>query len=136
MRETPRPEAAVVVRRDREVLLVRRAAGPFAGRWGLPARYQELDEAIETTAVREVREATGLVVRLRGILDVVMDTDDPREPATQIVYTGEETDGELVPGPDCAEVGFFTLGDLPEGATRASHLRLLERLKTGLERTW
>lgn len=134
--ENPVPAAAVAVRRGRQVLLCRRAIEPFRGSWTLPAGYQEVDEAIETTAVREVREETGLVVKLTGLLDVLTTTDDPRKPAILVVYEAEEVEGELLPGSDADEVAFHPLDALPQPVGFSNHRRILERLSRGGDRRW
>jgi ADP-ribose pyrophosphatase YjhB (NUDIX family) len=134
--ENPVPAAAVVVRREGQVLLCRRCIDPYRGSWTLPAGYQEVDETIETTAVREVREETGLVVRLTALLDVMTTTDDPRKPAILVVYEAEEVEGELLPGTDADEVGFHVLEQLPEPLGFANHRRILERLRRKEVRAW
>ncbi len=134
--ENPVPAAAVVVRRPGEVLLCRRAIEPFAGTWTLPAGYQEVDETIESTAVREVREETGLVVRLTGLLDVLTTDDDPRKPAILVVYEAVEVDGELQPGDDAREAAFHRLDELPEPVGFRNHRLVLQRLRRGESRTW
>ena len=134
--ENPVPAAAVAVRRGRSVLLCRRAIEPYRGSWTLPAGYQEVDETIETTAVREVREETGLVVRLTGLLDVLTTTDDPRKPAILVVYEAEEVEGELLPGSDADEVAFHALDTLPRDVGFNNHRRVLERLSRGATRRW
>lgn len=134
--ENPVPAAAVVVRRGAEVLLCRRAIPPAEGRWGLPAGYQEVDETPELTAVREVREETGLVVRLTGLLDVLSTPDDPRKPSILVVYTGEEVGGELQPGDDCNEVAFFALDALPRELAFHNDRVVLQRLRSGVPRPW
>lgn len=53
------------------VLLVRRAKAPRVGQWSLPGGRQRLGETVRATALREVREETGLEVELFGLLDVV-----------------------------------------------------------------
>lgn len=130
------PAAAVAVRRDDHVLLCRRAIDPFRGTWMLPAGYQEVDEDIESTAVREVREETGLIVRLTGLLDVLTSTDDPRKAAVLIVYSAVEVDGELQPGSDASEAAFHPLSELPDHVGFSNHRVVLERLRKGGQRTW
>jgi len=134
--QNPVPAAAVVVRREREVLLCRRTIEPFAGHWTLPAGYQEVDESIESTAVREVREETGLVVRLTGLIDVFTTPDDPRKPSILVVYEAEEADGELEPGEECSEVAWMSLDALPRDIGFANNRIVLERLRKGETRTW
>lgn len=134
--ENPVPAAAAAVRRGSDVLLCRRRIEPYLGSWTLPAGYQEVDESIESTAIREVREETGLVVRLTGLLDVMTTTDDPRKAAILVVYLAEEVDGELQPGDDADEVAFHPLDDLPDNVGFINHRRILKRLRTGETRQW
>ena len=134
--ENPVPAAAVVVQRGRDVLLCRRNIEPYQGHWGLPAGYQEVDETIETTAVREVREETGLVVRLTGLVDVLTTPDDPRKPSILVVYAAQEVAGELEPGSDCSEVAWVSLDALPRDLAFANNRLVLQRLRTGKERPW
>jgi 8-oxo-dGTP pyrophosphatase MutT (NUDIX family) len=56
---------------DADVALISRRAGSGAVQWTLPKGQPEPGERIEQTALREVREETGLTVRLLGPLDVI-----------------------------------------------------------------
>ncbi|MFT7463586.1 MAG: 8-oxo-dGTP diphosphatase [Pseudohongiellaceae bacterium] len=138
--ENPVPAAAVIVCREvggkREILLGRRAIDPYLGEWGLPAGYQEIDETIETTAVREAREETGLIILLTGLHDVMTTRDDPRKPSILVVFEGAVVDGEMEPGDDCDEVGFFSLDDLPERLAFRNNRIILERLRKREIRPW
>ncbi|MGQ0552012.1 MAG: NUDIX hydrolase [Planctomycetota bacterium] len=134
--ENPVPAAAVAVLRQRQVLLCRRAIEPYLGQWGLPAGFQEVDENIETTALREVREESGLIVRLTGLLDVLSTSDDPRKPSLLVIYSGEEVEGELEPGSDADEAAFHSLDRLPQNLSFRNHRIILERLRKGAPRTW
>ncbi len=126
--------AGAVVRRAEHVLLCRSRRAPLG--WRLPGGPQRPGEAIENAAVRGVREASGLVVRLTGLLDVLDVRDDPVGQAVLVVYTGEELDGELLPGDGWAEIAFHELGSLPRDLAFDSDRIILQRLNSGKERTW
>ncbi len=132
--ENPVPAAAVLVTRGRAVLLCRRAIEPFVDSWCLPAGFLEIDETVETAAVREVREETGLLVRLSGLHDVLTVEDDPRKVGLLVVFTAEEVGGELEPGPECREVGFSSLDALPDDIAFQNHRAVLDDLRRGRNR--
>jgi 8-oxo-dGTP pyrophosphatase MutT (NUDIX family) len=58
-------------RTDAAVVLVARRSSRGALQWTLPKGQQEPGEQVEDTALREVREETGLEVRLVGPLDTI-----------------------------------------------------------------
>ena len=60
---------AVVLDGDK-VLLVRRAAPPGKGKWGIPGGLVELGETIGEAAVRELYEETGVKGKPVGVIDV------------------------------------------------------------------
>ena len=134
--ENPVPAAAVAVLDGSRILLCRRAIQPYRGQWGLPAGYQEVDETCENAAVREVREETGLIVRLTGLLDVLTTPDDPRKASILVVYSGEAVDGELEPGSDVDEAAWYSLNELPSELAFHNNRVLLERLRKGEVRRW
>lgn len=62
--------ALAVIERDRKLLLVRESAAPCRGKWSLPGGRRLPGESILQTAVREIREETGLPAELTGLLYV------------------------------------------------------------------
>jgi mutator protein MutT len=61
----------VVIIRDGKILLERRKNEPGRGQWSIPGGLVELGESAKETAVREVKEETGLEVESPTLIDVV-----------------------------------------------------------------
>ena len=120
--------AAAVVVQGREVLLVRRAIDPGKGRWGFPAGFQDYGESPAETAVREVREETGLEVELVRLLDVVLSRDNPRKLINLVVYLARAVAGELAAADDATEARFFPLDKLPEDLAFENNRQILDQL--------
>ncbi|HTR97704.1 MAG TPA: NUDIX hydrolase [Candidatus Acidoferrales bacterium] len=124
----PVPAAGVLMLADGRVLLVRRKYDPRAGAWCLPAGFMEAGETPQQTALRELREETGLEARLTGLFDVYAGFDDPRVRSVLILYEADRTGGTLVPGDDATEAKWFPLGELPPDLAFESHRRALAEL--------
>jgi len=120
----PVPAAAVAVVEDGRILLVRRAVEPKKGLWSLPAGFLEIDETVQECAMRESKEETGLDVVLDRIVDAITVFDDPRYVCLLIVFSGHVVGGQIAPGDDAAEVGVFSLDELPPIAFK-SHVRVI-----------
>jgi ADP-ribose pyrophosphatase YjhB (NUDIX family) len=124
----PKLAAGVVVVRQREILLTRRAIEPYRHMWCLPAGFVEEDEGTAECAAREAREETGLEVRLDGVFEVHDYTDDPRGRGTLILYEASVIGGEVDPGDDAAEVRWFPVDDLDESMIAFEQQRQAVRL--------
>ncbi len=128
----PAPAVGVVVIRDGKVLLVKRKFEPYKGRWVIPSGFVEWDEDVRETAVRELKEETGLDVELGALYTVESCFDDPRGNTILILYMGKVTGGELVAGDDADDIGFFELDSPPPIAFEA-HRDVLSRLKEEMD---
>ena len=70
-RGRPGVGVAVAVRRGGEILIIRRGKDPGYGVWSLPGGSQEFGERLFETAVREVREETGIQIRPIRVLTAI-----------------------------------------------------------------
>ena len=106
----PKVAAAVLVFKDGELVLVRRGVEPALGRWSFPAGYVDRGEAVEDAAVREVKEETGLDVRVNGFVGLYSQRGSP---VVLAVYSASVTGGSVRPGSEVQEVALFPPDDLP-----------------------
>jgi 8-oxo-dGTP diphosphatase len=101
-----------------EFLLIQRGKPPRMGEWSIPGGGQELGETVRETAIREVREETGVEIQVGGLIDVVdsLRRDNEGRVAfhiTLVDFAARWVAGDPVAGDDAMGVGWFTLDDLP-----------------------
>lgn len=72
---------------DLKVLLIRRAADPFKGRWALPGGFVEINESLDHAAARELQEEVGVTNVYLEQLYTFGDTNrDPRGRVISVAY--------------------------------------------------
>ena len=73
--------------RDLKVMLIKRGVPPFEDCWALPGGFVRLDESLETAALRELKEETGIekvfLEQLYTFGDVAR---DPRDRVVTVAY--------------------------------------------------
>ncbi len=67
-------------------------------------------EVVEGAAMREALEETGLEVKITGLVGLF---SEPGHPVVVAVFDSQTMGGELAPGPEVLDVGFFSLDSLP-----------------------
>ncbi|MBI5301394.1 MAG: NUDIX domain-containing protein [Chloroflexi bacterium] len=133
-----KPCAGGLIVRDGCVLLVKRAVEPFKDYWDLPGGFLEAGEHPRDGMFREVREETGLEVRVRELLGVYVDRYDNNGDEIFTLnhyYIVEPIGGALRAADDVNAFAWFALDALPD-AIAFEHapvvLRdLQERMKRG-----
>jgi len=124
--ENPIPAVCVVVpdANDR-IVLVQRSVAPKQGLWCLPGGFMELGETPEITALRELKEETGLSGAVVRLLGADANPSQLYHTVTLVCYEVRVTDGVLTPGDDAMAAGFYGKPALPEIAF-SSHQRFIE----------
>jgi ADP-ribose pyrophosphatase YjhB (NUDIX family) len=126
----PAVGAAVVVLDELgRLLLVRRAPwATRAGLWSIPAGFVDYGEEVREAAARELREETGLVAEIGDVVYVASNFHDPAKLTVGIWFAGSVVGGELAPGDDADDAGYFGLDDLPDLAFETDR-ELIRRMR-------
>ena len=109
----PKVAVAVLVEQDGKVLLTRRVNEPLSGAWTLPAGFMDAYEDPQRAAERECLEETGLRVEITGLVGILGGREHPRGSDILIVYRAKVVGGNLAPGDDADQAGFFYRDQLP-----------------------
>jgi 8-oxo-dGTP diphosphatase len=141
-REYPdRPVVGVggVVIEDGRALLIRRGSEPLLGQWSIPGGMLELGESLQAGVARELREETGLEVRVLDLIEVfdriyMKEGDDstapnprPRYHYVIVDYLCERVSGEARAGSDVTDVAFAREDELEQYHLSETATRVLRR---------
>jgi ADP-ribose pyrophosphatase YjhB (NUDIX family) len=129
-----RPVAGVgaIVLESDSVLLVRRGQEPQQGLWSLPGGALELGESLSAGVTREVREETGLDVRVLQLAEVFERITTDAGGAVEyhyvvLDYLCEVVGGELAAGDDAADVVWVRRDRLGQRRVTKGLLPVIER---------
>lgn len=125
----PKPTTDVVIYDpDRGIVIIKRANIPHG--YALPGGFVDEGEQVECAAMREMREETGLDVRLDGLLGVYSNPGrDPRGHTASIVFVGTAASPEsLKAGDDASSAAWHKLDELPEPIV-FDHARIIADFK-------
>ncbi|HIQ49504.1 MAG TPA: NUDIX hydrolase [Aquifex aeolicus] len=105
------------------IVLIERKYPPVG--LSLPGGFVEIGETVEEAAIREMKEETGLDVKLSKLLGVYSDPDrDPRAHVVSVVWIGD-AQGEPKAGSDAKKVRVFKLEEIPLDELVFDHKRIL-----------
>ena len=106
----PKVATGVIFSYDGGILLVQRAINPSYGKWVFPGGYVDRGEALEAAALREVREESGLSVRLTRLLGAY---SFPGNHVILVAYAGEVTGGSLQTDEESLAARAFPPDEIP-----------------------
>lgn len=121
--KNPAPTVDVIIECEGGIVMIKRK-NPPAG-WALPGGFVDYGENLESAAVREAREETGLDITLVRQFHTYSDPDrDPRQHTITTVYIARAS-GKPRGGDDAAEARVFSRDRLPEPIV-FDHKRILD----------
>lgn len=94
------------------IILIQRKNEPTG--WAIPGGFVDYGETVESAAVREAREETGLEVKLKSLFGVYSAPErDPRQHTISTVFIAEAI-GNPEAGDDARGLALFDQSSLPE----------------------
>ena len=115
---TGKTSTAIIPYPDNKILLIKRNTHPFIGFWALPGGRMDPGETIDQTVIREVKEETGLDVKIARVVGEYVekgireDIDYEYYPTCFVV---EPVGGELKKqDSEIQEMKLFSLDALPK----------------------
>ncbi len=112
--DDPKVAVGALVEDDQgQLLYVLRNRGARVGAWAFPGGFVDRGETVPDAVAREVREETGLGIRIDDLIGVFSRRNDP---VIFVAFRTHAVSGVLIPGPEVADVRFFAAADLPPPA--------------------
>lgn len=115
----PHPAVCVDIilfsKKENTILLIERKHPPFQNLWALPGGFVDMDETLEQSALRELKEETGIILNALKQFSAYGDPGrDPRERTVSIVFC-QILDSEQAAeaGDDAAKAKWFSMDTLP-----------------------
>ncbi len=127
--KNPIPAAGAILIQDHKILLVKRKYPPRVGDWSLPAGFMEYDESPARCCIRELKEETGLDIKIDKLFWVYAGHDDPRSHAVLALYLANIIGGTMAPGDDADEVKYFELDMTPPNIAFQAHIEAIADIR-------
>ncbi len=133
--EHPRPSLTIdcvvfgldVEQKDLKVMLIQRAIPPFEGQWALPGGFVRINETLADSALRELKEETGIEkVFLEQLFTFGELKRDPRERVVTVAYYAlvNLNEHRIQATTDARKAAWFSVSDVPRLAF--DHEQILE----------
>ena len=122
----------ILVDKNGKIILIQRKSDTFNKYWALPGGIVEINESIEETLEREMKEETSVAVNLREILGVF--SDPQRDPRGRVISTVFICDYKGIPeaGSDAGALKLYTLEEALALNLAFDHNSILQTYKEWL----
>lgn len=131
--EAPIVGVGAVIVKDNKVLLIRRAGEPGRGLWSIPGGLVELGERIKDAVRREVKEETGLDVKidkLANVTEIITKDEKGRIKFHYVIidFFAIPLRGKLKPSSDALEAKWVEFKDLKKYSLTKTVEELFKKL--------
>lgn len=119
---------ALAVKNDKIVLVKRSKKLIEGGKWAIPGGYVDRGEKLESAALRELKEETGLDGEIISLIKIIDDTGTEKDDRQNVKFIYEVSpSGELSGDEESEVVKWFALNQLPSKEEFAfDHFEIIE----------
>jgi len=104
-----------LIKKNAQILLVKRAIKPFKGSWTLPGGHVECGERVEQALKREIKEELSVQASIKKLVGVYSDPQrDPRYHSVSIVFACQIDKGQIKLNREASDFKYFALDNLPD----------------------
>ncbi|WP_235816502.1 NUDIX hydrolase [Bacillus massilinigeriensis] len=94
--------ATMVWNHKKQILLVK----SYKRGWEFPGGYVDQGESLKMAAKREVKEETGINIKVTGIYGIEQDVEGS---TVIVIFSGKAVSGELASSDESQDVGYFSI---------------------------
>jgi 8-oxo-dGTP diphosphatase len=111
---------------NKKFILIKRKNNPFKDQWAIPGGFVEYGETIESAAIREAKEETGIDIELKKLFNVYSKPDrDPRGHTITIVYLATGNIDDMEAGSDAEDTQACSFDELSSLKIAFDHEKIL-----------
>ena len=107
----PKLAVAGIIPYKDKIVMIKRGVEPNIGKWSFPSGYVDLGETVEAAAVREVKEETGVDIKINFLIGVYSSFS---RPLVLLAYGAEVLSGNIELNHEVLDVGYFSPNCLPD----------------------
>lgn len=128
----PAISVSIALIKNGKILLAKRAVEPKKGKWDILGGFVEPGESVEQGVIREMKEETGLNVKVDEYLGSVPDIYDNRASLPLIFRVSLINEAQPVAQDDVEELRWFSLTEIPTELAFVNVKETIEKVKKDL----
>ena len=111
----PSPAVAVLIVKNKQILLAKRGIQPYFGRWTLPSGFVEYGEEPEEALSRELNEEIGIIPTKYYLFGAGLGKDNPKTQVLQLYYVVTSYRNKpTLASKENLEISWFELSKMPK----------------------
>lgn len=134
MKTEHRLAADVILEHKGKILLAKRNAEPFKGKFEIPGGFVNPGEPVDQAALREIKEEADLDIKIKGVLGIYCYTTNKiRKCSMAVAFVAESDTDKVVLSEEADELKWVRLKDIGPEDLAYDHSLLISHYKDWLK---